>query len=269
MNRGQVRLLLSVVSCALALLIPSPSFAQFYVGVYGGSPIVHDANTEAGSRLLQVIGNEAKEDGVNITALEVDVSDTEFDAGWLLGGRVGYWLESLPFLALEAEFYGSLFEISEQNTSFRTSIAAAGVSGSTTPTVPLQGADMEVFTLGLNILARYPFSSIQPYGGVGVGLVRGTIDDVRVLRDVTFTVDGTSFTLDAGDKIYDLKGEEEWVWGLQVMGGLRGFITNKIALFVEYKYLNTKFEFQPIKIDYDVSHVMGGVEFFFGPGILE
>lgn len=269
MDRGLLRLLIVVLAITLIVAVPSPSFAQLYVGVYGGSPIPHDATTEAGSLLIEDITNEARADGVTITALEVDVSDTEFDAGWLLGGRVGYWLESLPFLAIEAEVYSSLPKVSKQTMSFRTSLAADGVNGTTNVPVPVQETDIETLTLGLNLIARYPYSAIQPYGGVGVGLVRGTVDDVRLAGDATFTVDGTTFTFERDKKIYQLQGKDDWVWALQVMGGVRGFISEKVALFVEYKYVNTKFEFQPVTLDYDVSNIMGGIEFYLGPGIVK
>lgn len=269
MNRALPLLLVAALAANLVLLAPGPCLAQLYFGLYGGSPVVHDARTEAGSLLLQDLTNEAAGDGVNVTALQVDISDTEFDAGWLVGGRLGYWLESMPFLAVEAEVYSSFPRISDQTLSFNTALATPATNGITDVPVDIREADMEVLTLGLNLIARYPHSVIQPYGGAGVGLVRGAVDDVRLASDATFSVGGATFTREGGKKIFQLQGKDDWVWALQVVGGLRGFISDNVALFVEYKYLNTKFEFQPVEIDYDVSHLIGGIEFYLGPGVVE
>lgn len=269
MDRLSFRLLVVVLAWALAMASARPAWAQLYVGVYGGAVFPEDSETKPGSLLFEDISNEALEEGVRVSDLRLGLSDTEFDAGWLLGGRVGYWLQRLPFLAVEGELYSSFPTFSEQDVAVQSSMVANGTRGSTEVSVPVYGADMEVLTLGLNLIARYPYGSLQPYGGAGVGLVRGTIEDVKLAEDSTFTVGTSSFTLDANEPFYKLIGKDDWVWALQLTGGLRGFVSPNVALFVEYKYVNTKFEFQPVELDYDSSHLIGGVEFFLGPGVLK
>ncbi len=250
-------------------MLPAPAVAQLYFGLYGGAAFVHDAETQPGSLLFENLSNEALEDGVIITSMGLELSDTEFDAGWLLGGRVGYWLESLPFLAIEGELYSSFPKLSNQTVTVDTTLTADGTMGQVDVPVQVREADIETLTIGLNLLARYPYGRIQPYGGAGVGLVRGTVENVKLNRGARFTIDGTTFNVEAGQDFYKLSGEDDWVWALQAMGGVRGFIGEKVALFVEYKYVNTKFELPPVDIDYDVSHVIGGIEFFLGPGPLQ
>jgi opacity protein-like surface antigen len=269
MEGGKALLLLLVAWCALIIIVPTPCFAQMYVGIYGGAAFPLEAETSAGSLLLEKIANEGAEDGVVVSSLSINVSDTEFDAGWMIGGRVGYWLQEYPFLALEGDLSWSFPKISRQSAVFQTSFIANGTQGSPTVEVPIESADLQVTTLGINIIARYPYSTIQPFVGVGFGLVGGFVDDVKLSNDVTFSVDGTTFTLEGGEDIYKLKSDDDWVGALQLIGGVRGFIHDNVALFVEYKYVTTEFEFHPIKLDYDTSHVYGGIELFFGPGVVK
>lgn len=269
MNRGRTFLLVLVAWCSFTLLVPNLGFAQMYVGVYGGAAFPSEAETSARSLLFQEITNEAAEDGVVVSSLSINIEDTEFDPGWLIGGRVGYWLLDYPFLALEGELRWSFPKISKQSVALKTSYLANGTSVSPTVDVPIEEADLQVTTLGINILARYPYSAIQPYGGVGFGLVGGFVDDVRLSEDVTFSAGGTTFTLEGGDDIYKLKSDDDWVPALQLIGGVRGFIHDNVALFAEFKYVTAEFEFHPIQIDYDASNVYGGIEFYLGPGVLE
>ncbi len=83
-------------------------------------------------------------------------------------------------------------------------------------------ANFQVITWGFNALLRYPGERFQPYLGAGVGLFFAEIDT-------------------------DLPGPpltENWVPGLNLLGGVRGFVTNSIAVFVEYKYNRATFDLQ-------------------------
>lgn len=50
---------------------------------------------------------------------------------------------------------------------------------------------------------------------------------------------------------------------------MRGFLADNIALYAEYKFVTTELEFQAIEIDANTSGVYGGIEFYFGPGVLK
>lgn len=269
MSRLRSGLYLLVVLGILTFLLPQKSSAQMYFGVYGGADLPFDASTSARSLLIENFANEALEDKVTVTDLGISISDMEFDPGAIIGGRFGYWFESRPFLGVEAEVYSSFPAISSQDLTLDTIITADGSSGVVPVPVHIEKADMQLLTLGLNVLARYPYSFFQPYVGVGLGLVRGVVEDVKFQEDTTVAVGGSSFSFERGDNLFKLSGTDDWVAALQVKGGARTFLNDYLALFVEYRYVTTEFEFQPVQFDYNASHVLGGIEVFFGPGVWE
>jgi len=84
------------------------------------------------------------------------------------------------------------------------------------------GAKLHVITWAFNALIRYPGKRFQPYLGVGGGLFFAEIDT-------------------------DLPGpsvSDNWVPGLNLLGGVRGFLTDSIAIFAEYKYNSVKLDLQ-------------------------
>lgn len=141
----------------------------------------------------------------------------EFDAGATAGARIGYWNQAAnaPYAGVEVDVSGGLPEF--------------------------QDKDLDMLTIGFSALFRYPYGPIQPYGGVGLGVVYGEIES-----------DGDT------------------AFALQPKGGVRGFIKDNVALFVEYKWVKVYFddlEIKDIVLDYGASHVVGGIEFHFGPGV--
>ena len=210
-------------------LTPSPSFAQMYVGVYGGATFPHNAE-------------------MTVPSFGITIPDVEFEDGAMVGARVGYWFESLPFFGLETELYWAGPKISAQSLT----VTAAGASG----TIPIQEADFEVLTTGINALLRYPHETFQPYLGVGVGFVTGEFDAVKTSAPVGDIPTGTTF-LEGGDDAI----------ALQLIGGARVFVTKNIALFGEYKWITTEFEGENVEIDYNAHHAYGGIEYHFGPGV--
>jgi hypothetical protein len=83
-------------------------------------------------------------------------------------------------------------------------------------------ANLRVITWGFNAIVRYPGERFQPYVGAGFGLFFAEID-----TDL------------AGPSLSD-----NWVPGFSFLGGFRGYVTDSIALFVEYKYNQAKFNLQ-------------------------
>ena len=75
------------------LMVPTQSFAQTYIGVYGGVNIPHDADA---TLLDPVLLGPAPFSG-----------EIEFDPAVIAGARVGYWLEAydLPYFGVELDFY--------------------------------------------------------------------------------------------------------------------------------------------------------------------
>ena len=88
-------------------------------------------------------------------------------------------------------------------------------------------ANLQVITWGFNALIRYPGERFQPYVGAGFGLYFAEIDT-------------------------DLPGSDlsqNWVPGFAFLGGFRGFVTNSLALFVEYKYNQATFDLRTTVFD--------------------
>lgn len=248
------------------MLLPGNARAQQYIGFYAGGTLPADGTTVARERFLSDLATQASEDGVNFSGGSASLPETEFDLGFVLGAKVGYWLENLnaPFLGVEAEVSGAFPSISEQNLRMSVSGTANGASGVGTVTVPVDEADLTVLNVGFNLLARYPFGNIQPYAGVGIGIFNAYLDDVKVRQPATVNIGGNPFTLDAGDFLY--KEDKQTEPALHLIGGVKGFITDNIAIYAQYKYVKTEIEFDSIQLDYDASNVTAGVEFYFGPG---
>ena len=122
------------------------------------------------------------------------------------GAKMGAYLPGYDWVGFETEGYFTSPEFS---------------------TVPPQGAqkvdsNLQVATWGFNALLRYPGERFQPYLGVGLGLFFVNIDT-------------------------DLPGpslSQNWVPGLNLLGGVRGFVTDSIAVFFEYKYNSATFDLQ-------------------------
>lgn len=274
MDGGMWRLILLIVGMALVLLAPKPGLAQIYTGLYVGAAIPHEADVSVTDKFVQDATNELNEGfaplGLSASLSGISVSDIEFDAGVMVGGRVGYWLEALnaPFLGVEAEVYGAFPQASDQTLSIDTSLTVDGTSGAVNLSTPIEEADLDVVTVGFNLLGRYPSGPVQPYGGVGVGIVHAEFDDIKATGISTFTIDGISSSFASGGETV-IESDDDTAPALQLMGGVRGFISDNVALFAEYKWVTTELEFQDIDVDYDASHVYGGVEFYFGPGVVQ
>ena len=84
----------------------------------------------------------------------------------------------------------------------------------------IPGIHLRVTTIGVNILARYPGRTFQPYAGVGAGTA------IAHLSDSTTTQSDT-----------DVAG------GWNVLVGLRAFVTPYVAVFTEYKHTGATLRF--------------------------
>ncbi|ULA67792.1 MAG: OMPb-brl domain-containing protein [Nitrospira sp.] len=82
------------------------------------------------------------------------------------------------------------------------------------------GFHMRVTNVGINLLARYPGVTFQPYAGIGAGAAIARIGDSATTRGST---DASS--------------------ALNLLVGIRAFVTPYVAVFAEYKYSQSTFEF--------------------------
>lgn len=111
----------------------------------------------------------------------------------------------------------------------------------------IPGIHFRVTSVGVNLLARYPGLTYQPYLGIGPAILIGHIGDSATTQsDSDVTV------------------------GLNALAGIRAFLTPSVALFTEYKYNQATFRFSeafgPVggfEGNYRVQHVLVGVSYHF------
>ena len=119
----------------------------------------------------------------------------------LYGGKVGYFFASHPWLGLELETFVNQYD---------TRRVRPVTSGMTT-SLQITPTTTRVITTAANVILRYPDKRVQPYVGIGMGLFFARASDYLVsASDVTP--------------------------GLSALAGLRGFLTDRIALFGEAKW---------------------------------
>ena len=111
----------------------------------------------------------------------------------------------------------------------------------------IPGIHLRVTTVGVNLLARYPGRTFQPYAGVGVGTVIAHLSDSATTQSDT---DVTS--------------------GWNVLAGLRAFVTPYVAVFTEYKYVGTTLRFDQafgsvggFEGEYRAQYVLVGLSYHF------
>ncbi len=161
--------------------------AEIYVGAMGGINIPNDfSNVHSTGQFPNV-----------------PIPDGDLGTAPMAGAKLGFFLPSYDWVGFEFEGFYSAPEY--------TPWVDRGVD-----------ANLEVTTLGLNVLFRYPGERIQPYFGAGAGIFWAKIDS---------DLPGPSLTNNA-------------VPGLNVVGGVRGFVTDSLALFLEYKFNYVQFNFR-------------------------
>jgi opacity protein-like surface antigen len=135
------------------------------------------------------------------TDADTTSSDQAVRASLLYGAKLGYYFDSLPWLGVETELFNTNPHWKQQDTT----ISISGL-GSTTSTS--SGTHARVLTWANDVMVRYPGKTFQPYAGVGPAIFFSRFAGI-------------------GDALSP---------GLDVKGGLRIFLTDKIAAFGEYKY---------------------------------
>jgi opacity protein-like surface antigen len=161
----------------------------------------------------------------------------------------GFFPESLNWLGVEAELFNTTPHIEQQG-------AAAG-------------SHMRVTTLAINAIARAQFACekkhvdteqvterfafqyvtefcrLQPYAGVGLGIYWVDISN-------------SSFSAHAN-----------FVPGFNALAGVRYYVTDRIAMFTEYKYNRATFDFAGVQGlagfegVYSVNHIVGGISYHY------
>jgi opacity protein-like surface antigen len=143
----------------------------------------------------------------------------------------GYFPSALQWLGLELEGFYNQPDIKTQTVT-QTPGGPVGV----------QGTKLRVAHFALNVLLRYPGHTFQPYVGVGGGA----------------NVAGLSENSTFSDEVVIAPA-------FNALGGLRIFLTERIALFGEVKYNQATFKFNDneFQTKYQTTMFMGGLSFHF------
>ncbi|MCP9440657.1 MAG: porin family protein [Nitrospira sp.] len=152
--------------------------------------------------------------------------DLDLQNSVALGGRIGHFFRH-GWFGIEGEFLHSTPHVK-------------GV-------VDAPGIHFRVMTVTVNLVARYPGRTFQPYVGIGGGPVIAHLrDSGGVQRDS------------------DVAG------GFNVFAGMRAFVTSRVAVFGEYKYTSATLSFDEafgqaggFESGYRAQHALFGVSLHF------
>lgn len=169
---------------------------EFYVGGYLGGSLVQNTNLNYLSSISPAGGGK------------VTTNRQKFDPAVVGGLKIGYFMQSIPYLGFEIETNYSRCAVGKQQVTL-----SRPVNGSTVAFLP--NDSWVNWTMAAHVVGRYgflrddevPFGRLQPYVGIGPGLV--------VLYD----------EVDAAKN-----------FAIDVMAGVRYMMLKNVSAFVEYKF---------------------------------
>ncbi len=227
-----LRLVWFLTTCMTVLIATvSPSHAEMYVGGGLGISLPNSFSNVSG------LGTDS---GLKGTDLDLATSP-------LYGAKVGYFFPGLNWLGIEGEFLYSNPHMKQQSSTssgtFNTPIGP--VTTENTRVVP--GAHVRMMTGAVNVIARYPGKRFQPYIGVG------------------FTMNWARFS-SPEPRSGRAQVASDTSPGFNVLAGSRFFLTKRVALFGEYKYMKSSFDFGNnvlFQADYSAHNLIAGVSLHF------
>jgi len=164
------------------------------------------------------------------------LSDLDLARSPIYGVKLGIFQpRPQSWFGLETELFYANPHIKQQ------SVTVSGPGGSVTDI--FAGARMRMMTWAFNWVVRYPGERIQPYAGVGLGIFWA-----RLSGD------------DYGGNASDTSP------GLNALGGIRVFLTKRVALMAEYKYNRASFDFGgnvSTHVLYQTHNLVGGLSIHF------
>jgi opacity protein-like surface antigen len=199
------------------IAVATPAWAEPYLAGYLGAAFTEnkDLRTELELNGAPFVNGRAK--------------NLSFDTAPVYGGKAGYFFGTDLFggnTGIELDVYHFEPDVSRQFVKFRGMLA--GVTGDTR--TEIQSADIQITAVTLNALYRfrlaadreYPNGRVQPYVGIGGGAF--------IARLAT-----TTSPFDPNKDISDTDVRA----GFQALAGARWFVTRNLALFAEYKFIQT------------------------------
>lgn len=215
----------ALVLAALVASLPGVAQSEPYVGVFAGTTFSESKTTETRLRLSGATVLDGTFDDVDFhNSLAVGLKGGYFFTRPILGGHVG----------VDLELHYTQPAASRQTVRFQGT--AQGVPSSFD--ISIQHVDFEVYAALVSALYRvpllvspdFPSGRLQPYVGLGGGVFVSTM--------YTRTT-----PLDVNARIHDT----DVAPGLKVTGGLRAFLLPRVAVFAEYRFLQSAdftFEFK-------------------------
>ena len=168
-----------------------------------------------------------------ITGLKLSNLDLARSA--VYGAKLGmFQADPIRWLGIETELFYTNPHIKQQDITFTT----LGIPTSANRA----GSHVRITTWALNWIIRYPGERFQPYAGGGPGIFWGRLSGI------------------------DFGTASDTSLGLNALAGLRIFLTKQLAVFGEYKYNRTSFDFggtASLHVLYQAQHFAGGLSLHF------
>jgi len=203
------------------VVAPKAAIAEWYAAGTAGVNFADRINSIAGT------GASA---GVPGPLADFDLSNS-----MTYGGKLGYF-PGHSWVGIEGEVFHTT-----------PHIKSLGDDPGTPNVDPDPGIHLRLTTIGVNLIARYPGRTFQPYGGAGIGMAIARIGDTATVRSDT---------------------DVATAWN--VLAGLRAFVTPKIAVFTEYKYTGATLHFDHafgpqdgFRGNYRAQHLLVGLSYQF------
>lgn len=165
---------------------------------------------EVGLTVPQSLHNVQQTTGADAGA---KISDEDLKDSVMIGGKLGYVFDRLPWLGLELEGFGTTPNIEQQKR-------VATLSNGTRVGLARRGSELRVLTWATNLVARGQWDRFTPYVGIGPAAF------VARRKDPQLESSETSTTV-----------------GLNTQVGLGIQLTRAISVFGEWKYNYTRMNF--------------------------
>ncbi len=216
MNRTK-SLLLVVAVLAWLTIAPRPASAEFFADIHLGAAVT---------------GND---DVTNVTGFGETALDVDFDTSFSIGGRVGYWFETLPLRGVNLNVGGAL-DISHFSPDIGTQVVTTIDPGG--PGVDLLSAlDLSVTAISFDLMLRWPLmvsrefpkGQLQPYFSIGPAIFIANAEDSVILTS-NFDPPGQS--------------ESDASVGVKLGLGAAWLVLKNVAILGEYRFTHFSPEFE-------------------------
>ncbi len=210
-----LRTLRLVTLLIVIFALPHPAAAEWFADLYAGAGFT-DADDHT---------NRARAFDLDVVVLDIAYKDSA-----VIGGRAGYWFDSVPFLGVGVDashVFGP--DIGAQTASFEACVPAGCLNGPQA----VRRASLNVTSVGLDLLLRWPLliSSAFPRGRLQPYVAVGPTVFIAHFRDTSnFSPSNQSDT--------------DTAVGPKVAGGLAWQITRHLAAFAEYRFTHFKAEWE-------------------------